>query len=37
MIVVGNDGNERDRRSAKKAMVAVIDGLATRDFSTEIS
>ena len=35
--VMGKGGNERDRRSAKKAMVVVIVGLATRDSSTEIA
>ena len=37
VIVVGNGGNERDRRSAKEAMVVVILGLTTWDSSTEIA
>ena len=33
----GEGGNEKDRRSAKKAMVRVILWLATRDSSTRIA
>ena len=35
--VMGNDGNEKDRKSAKKAMVGVIVWLVTRDSSTGIA